>query len=91
MTAHSSNVPSSSDQQASIEAPVVRIVSGSPTDAELAAVHAVIVAALADQASSGVPLLEPVVDGWRQSGRQMRVPLAPGPGAWSSSRGLRIS
>ncbi|MBX9472686.1 MAG: acyl-CoA carboxylase subunit epsilon [Chryseoglobus sp.] len=71
------------------EAPVVRIVNGNPTDAELAAVHAVIAAALAEQAAAGVPLLEPRIDGWSQSGRHMRGPLSPGPGAWSASRGLR--
>ncbi len=84
MSAHAS-----SEQPASAEAPVVRIVNGSPTDAELAAVHAVIAAALADQAAAGVPLLEPRVDGWGRSGRQMRGPLAPGPGSWSAGRGMR--
>ncbi|MDO9591473.1 MAG: acyl-CoA carboxylase epsilon subunit, partial [Microcella sp.] len=70
-------------------APVVRIVTGSPTEAELAAVHAVIAAVLAEQSAAGVPRLEPRVDGWRQSGRQMRGLLAPGPGAWAASRGTR--
>ena len=89
MSAHPSGEPRSGDQPASAEAPVVRIVNGSATDVELAAVHAVIAAALADQAAAGVPLLEPTVDGWSQSGRQMRGPLAPGPGAWNASRGMR--
>ena len=73
------------------DAPVMRIVSGSPTDAELAAVHAVIAAALAEQASAGVPLLEPHADGWHRSARQMRGYLAPGPGAWSASSRARTS
>ncbi len=83
------SVHSSGEQPAIAEAPVVRIVNGSPTDAELAAVHAVIAAALADKAAAGVPLLEPRIDRWSQSGRQMRGPLSPGPGAWSASRGMR--
>jgi hypothetical protein len=70
-------------------APVLRIVSGSPTDAELAAVHAVIAAALADQAAAGVPRLEPRANGWHRSARQMRGQLSPGAGAWSASRGAR--
>lgn len=70
-------------------APVVRIVSGSPTDAELAAVHAVIAAALAEQSAAGVPMLEPHADGWHQSARQPRSQIAPGRGAWNASRGTR--
>jgi hypothetical protein len=89
VSAPSSGEPRANDQSAAAEAPVVRIVNGSPTDAELAAVHAVIAAALADQAAAGVPLLEPRVDGWHRSTRQMRGPLSPGAGAWSASRGMR--
>ncbi len=77
------------EARAGADAPVLRIVSGSPTDAELAAVHAVIAAALADQAAAGVPRLEPRADGWHQSARQMRGLLTPGPGAWNASRGVR--
>jgi hypothetical protein len=69
--------------------PVVRIVTGSPTDDELAAVHAVIAAVLADQAAAGTPRLEPRADGWQRSARMMRQPLSPGPGAWGASRGAR--
>lgn len=68
-------------------APVVRIIGGSPTETELAAVHAVIAAALAEQAHAGVPLLEPRADGWQQSARQMRTHIAPGVGAWRASSG----
>ena len=89
MSAPSSDNATPSEQSAADAVPVVRIVNGSPTDAELAAVHAVIAAALADQAAAGVPLLEPSVDGWRRSGRQMRGPHTPGPGAWSAIRGMR--
>lgn len=91
MSADSSGDPTASEHSASAAAPVVRIVSGSPTDAELAAVNAVIAAALAEQAEAGVPLLEPRVDGWRQSARQMRGQLSPGAGAWSARRGMRSS
>lgn len=69
--------------------PVVRIVNGNPTDAELAAVQAMLAAALAEQAEAGVPRLEPRADGWHQSARQLRGHLTPGPGAWTGSRGTR--
>lgn len=78
-----------SDETEASAAPVVRIVTGNPTDDELAAVHAVIAAVLADQAAAGTPRLEPRADGWQRSARQMREPLAPGPGAWGASRGAR--
>ena len=67
--------------------PVVRIVNGNPTDVELAAAQAMIAAALAEQAEEGIPRLEPRVDGWHRSARQLRGHLTPGPGAWTGSRG----
>lgn len=71
------------------ERPVVRIVTGSPSDVELAATQAVIVAVLAEQAAAGVPRLDPHADNWHTSARQMRGHIAPGPGAWAASRGTR--
>ena len=51
---------------------VVRIVSGAPTAEELAAVHAVITAALAEQATFGAARKEPPADLWRRAARAPR-------------------
>ena len=67
----------------------IRVVAGSPTDEELAAAHAVIMAVLAEQASRGAERVEPVVDRWRRSARGMRGHVAPGPGAWAATSGMR--
>ena len=69
--------------------PVVRIVSGSPTEDELAATQAVIAAALAEQASLGAPRRAPSVDLWRRAARAPRTAVQAGPGAWSASRSQR--
>lgn len=68
---------------------LVRIVSGDPTEEELAAAHAVIAAALAEQAALGAPRTEPRVDLWRRAARAPRAAMHAGPGAWSASRGQR--
>lgn len=70
-------------------APVVRVVTGSPTADELAAAHAVITAVLAAQASEGATRLAPHADEWTRGARQMRGLISPGPGAWGASRGAR--
>ena len=70
-------------------APVVRVVTGSPTDDELAATHAVITAVLAAQANEGATRLAPHADEWTRGARQMRGLVSPGPGAWGASRGTR--
>jgi hypothetical protein len=67
----------------------VRIVSGDPTDDELAATHAVIAAILAEQEALGAQRAVPRVDQWRAQARAGRAPLTPGPGAWNGTRGLR--
>ncbi|MBA4246722.1 MAG: acyl-CoA dehydrogenase [Microbacterium sp.] len=67
----------------------MRIVRGNPTDDELAAVHSVIIAVLAEQAARGAELLEPPVDRWKQSARAMRGSIAPGAGAWAAGGGMR--
>ncbi len=69
--------------------PSIRVVAGSPTDEELAAAHAVIMTVLAEQAARGAERLEPPVDRWRRSARGMRGAIAPGPGAWAGSTGMR--
>ncbi len=60
----------------------MRVVTGSPTEVELAAVHSVLVAVLAEQAARGAELIDPPVDRWKQSARAMRGPISPGVGAW---------
>ncbi len=67
----------------------MRVVTGSPTDEELAAVHSVIMAILAEQAARGAELLDAPVDLWRRGAGAMRGPLTPGAGAWAATRGMR--
>ncbi|MFP5291067.1 MAG: acyl-CoA carboxylase subunit epsilon [Actinomycetes bacterium] len=68
---------------------VVRIVSGDPTEEELAATQAVIAAVLAEQAALGAPRKVAAVDLWRRAARAPRAVVQAGPGAWSASRGQR--
>jgi len=61
--------------------PVLRIVRGEPSDAELAALLAVVAARSAAPA-------EPTPDvpsAWRDRAALLRRPLHPGPGAWRAS------
>ena len=67
----------------------IRVVTGSPTEVELAAAHSVIVAVLAEQSVRGAELLDHPVDLWKMSTRTMRSPLAPGAGAWRAAGTLR--
>lgn len=67
----------------------MRVLTGNPTDAELAAVHSVIVAMLAEQAARGAELLTPPVDRWHTGTRAMRGPIFAGAGAWRASNGMR--
>jgi len=57
--------------------PVLRIVRGEPSEAELAALVAVLARA------AGVPVPEPgAPSAWRDRAALLRRPLHPGPGAW---------
>jgi acyl-CoA carboxylase epsilon subunit len=61
--------------------PLLRVVRGTPDDAELAAVVAVV-------ASRAVPAAEPgarPLSVWAARSRMVRPPLRPGPGAWRAS------
>ena len=69
--------------------PRVTVVAGQPTEAELAAAHAVIAAVLAEQHERGVERVAPPVDHWSSRAHAMRRTVSPGPGAWAASRGLR--
>jgi hypothetical protein len=67
-------------------APSIRIIAGSPTAEELAAVTAVLVSALEEEAAAHE--LQPVRrSAWDRSRASMRGPLTPGPGAWRSFSG----
>jgi hypothetical protein len=61
--------------------PLLRIVSGSPSDEELAALT-VVVAAL----SRPRPRRRPTpVGGWASRADAVRTPLQPGPGGWRAA------
>ena len=61
--------------------PLLRVVSGHPSDEELAALTAV-VAALAQRRPRRRPT---PVGGWTERSALHRRPLRPGPGAWRAS------
>jgi len=61
--------------------PEIRIVGGSPTPAEIAAVTAVLQATLAQLADEATRKdVGPTA--WQRSQRQLRMPLHPGAGVW---------
>lgn len=65
------------------EEDVVRVVAGGPTEEEVVA----LVAALAAAASvrNGAVEPDPGPDLWADKGTLLRVPPAPGPGAWRAA------
>lgn len=63
--------------------PVLRIVSGSPSVEELAAVTAVLSAAGASTGAANQPSAE--VGGWSDLSLRLRRPLPIGPGSWRNS------
>lgn len=62
--------------------PLLRIVRGTPSDAELAALTAV-VAAAASRAAAEEPAAPR--SAWGDPAGRLRVPLHPGRGAWRAS------
>jgi hypothetical protein len=64
--------------------PDIRVISPSATDDEIAAVTVVVTQALAELADELGAETGPGVSAWQRSQRQLRSPLAPGPGAWRS-------
>jgi hypothetical protein len=62
--------------------PSFTVVRGNPTDAELAAVLAVLTAQTQRARVSEEPR---PASGWSAYWRAMRAPLLPGPGAWRAS------
>ncbi len=64
-------------------APALRIVRGEPTDAEVAAVTAVLLAAAATTTATA-PAGPPRRGRWGDPSDLLRQPLHPGQGAWSA-------
>ena len=62
--------------------PDIRIVRGNPTPAEVAAVTAVLSGVLEELADERGRELGTGTSAWQRSQRSLRVPLAPGHGAW---------
>ena len=62
--------------------PLLRIVRGTPDDAELAALTAVIAALARPQAQDQA---ERPRSAWSDPATRLRAPLRPGPGAWRAS------
>ena len=68
--------------------PLLRVVRGHPSDAELAAVLAVLLSQGSGPAEAGgstTTAENGVGSGWSAYWRAVRAPLAPGPGAWRAS------
>jgi hypothetical protein len=77
---------SAGEDRADELAPTIRIVAGSPTAEELAAVTAVLAKALEEEATEQER--QPVQrSAWDRSRASMRGALTPGPGAWRSFSG----
>jgi hypothetical protein len=64
------------------ERPILRIVSGSPSPEELAALTAIVAAA---SGSGDAPAPVARRGGWSDPSRQHRSLLAPGPNGWRSA------
>lgn len=72
------------DTEADVRAADLRFVTRSVTDAEAAAVTAVVLAAL-DDAGAATSVAEPARDRWVRSAHALRSPIVVGPGNWSRS------
>ncbi len=62
--------------------PVLRVVKGSPDDAELAALVTVVAALAARGSAATTPRTRSL---WHDRHRNIRPPIGPGPGAWRAS------
>jgi hypothetical protein len=63
--------------------PMFRVVSGQPTEDELAAVTVLLLAAAGSAGAAPSPV--PQGGGWADPAYRLRRPLPPGPGAWRAS------
>ena len=78
------------DERAAHEAdgPLLRVVAGSPTPEELAAVTAVLTALEAEAAAQvRTTPRPPLASGWSARSARLRRPLDRGPGRWRSFSG----
>ena len=62
-----------------------QVVQGSPSDAELAALGAVIVALRRARPAPHTPTTSTIAGGWHSYWHTVRTPLVPGREAWRSS------
>ncbi|HYO32281.1 MAG TPA: acyl-CoA carboxylase subunit epsilon [Nocardioidaceae bacterium] len=70
--------------------PMLRVVSGDPSDEELAAVVAVVATAVSSPGPEGRSGATPAPrSAWRDRERLLRRPHAAGPGAWRASSWTR--
>lgn len=65
--------------------PVFQVVAGNPTDEELAALAAVLVAARRAKPAPHAPFTGTLAGGWRSYWHTIRNPLLSGPEAWRST------
>ena len=72
------------DAAAALGRPLLRVVSGSPDDAELVALTAVVAGLARAAAQPGAPA-RPARSAWAERTRLVRAPLSHGPGAWRAS------
>jgi len=66
-------------------ATVLQVVSGNPSEEELAAVTAVVVASRRARPAPHAPYTGTVAGGWRSYWHTVRNPLLPGREAWRST------
>ena len=64
---------------------VFRVVRGTPSDAEVAALTVVLAAVAAAGSGSGSGRRGNGVNRWSDPAARLRAPLHPGPGAWRAS------
>ncbi len=64
---------------------LVNIVAGEPTDEELAALGAVIIALRRARPAPHAPATSTLAGGWRSYWHTVRTPLVPGREAWRST------
>jgi len=69
------------------ERPLLRVVRGAPSDAELAALTTVLLAAAARGAAGSPPAARR--SAWADRSALMRHPPHPGPGAWRAAAAPR--
>jgi hypothetical protein len=87
VNADSANGADKGGDGADAAAASLRIVSGDPTPAELAAVTAVLTAALEEMADDAAGDVAPVVSAWQRSQRPVRGPVPRGRGTWRGFSG----